>query len=425
MTPTELLEHPWMQRARNIVRRIMPVVSLLIGVAGAVLMDRRDERVGRLVAFMTLGWLLGVAAVMATMMERMRQQEPEQLRSRTGTMARWRRSAAYSFAERTAVQVCLSQALFFPLPHYLRSFAATPAQYVFMALFAVACVVVLVDAIYDRVYERPITFSILMAFSGACALQLALPTLVDLPLQHTLMASALLAVLVGGLPAVVREWRWGFRPTQLLVQWMVLLAATAAAVQAGVVGPAVPMVPLQLVGGGVGDTPSAALLAGNGETLLRNARTPAPVVCATRLQGPQGLQDQLWHVWLHDSVEVARMETRVVFDQEPVAQVVTSLKKLGVEPFGAWRCVVEGAAGQVLGGVDFQLKQAPLLPPTVTRRAPGKKNAPASRNASGKRPVPAATPEPTVALEPAAPEPVATPLPSPQAILPAEEPPAH
>jgi hypothetical protein len=365
MPLTQFLLKPNVSRAREVGRRVMPYASLALGSVSAFLMDRSDGVVGRLLGFLIGGWVLGIVAVVASAAETRRLQEPLELRKKTGMFVRIRRGAAYTFAERTAVQICLSQALFFPLPAYARSFVPTAPQILFMALLGVACTVVLVDALFNRVYEMRRTFVMLMAFSGFVALQFALPTALGMTLHRTLEVSVAACVLSAGIPGLVEEWQWGFQMARRLVLWALALVLGLVLAALNVPGPMLPGVPLRVTeavacNGVVDHQPVGA-----GTVLVRDVNKPAPISCFTALRIPRGLKDTLHHVWWHNGRVVDRITVPVVGNRQDEYRAYSRKQNLGTTPVGQWRCELRADAGQVLGAVDFEVRamdSAPAAP---------------------------------------------------------------
>lgn len=305
----------------------LPWLSLATGIAGALIMKRSPERAFLVVIAAALAWILLVGL---HLWERT-------LQARTPSA----RDKGARFALLLTSQLAVQQALLFPLPFYLRAVTWHPGHVLFLGAYAVALVSALWDPLFAAVVKRASTSFLLFSFSIFAGLAVVLPMLGLANRTALIVAGAATTV---GVPALL----W-VRATSA---WLKVGAVSAAAVAAGfalLVAPLVPPAPLELVRAAIGTGVVDRELVGADETLA----APLDLVCHTAIKAPLGLKDALLHVWEKDGAELDRVALDVRGGREQGFR--TWSKKRATAP-GEYRCTVQTASGQVLGGTRARVR---------------------------------------------------------------------
>lgn len=312
-------------KARAIVPKALPVVSLIFSAVSAAMMSRRPDDAPKIVAFALLGW--GLVVVTAVVVRHVDAQEVQ---------SRWVKVGR--FVSVLASQNILGQALAFPLPFFL--FAAWPPiaiQTPFMAAYALAVVVVGWDPYYERLAKRPIMLLALQAFAALVATLTVLPMLGVSNTWTFVVAGVVVGV---GIP--VGTWiAVGANRRRMAV------AGVAAVVMIGVVvvgAPLIPPAPLRLEARAMGTHVDKRLPKGVSDRFS----SPAAIICHTAIAAPLGLKDVLRHVWTRDGQHVQDVVLEVSGGASTGFRTWSRVTK--PKP-GHYRCRVETLRGQVVGDV--------------------------------------------------------------------------
>ncbi|MBI1946649.1 MAG: DUF2914 domain-containing protein [Deltaproteobacteria bacterium] len=325
------------------VQPALPWLSLATGVGGALLMNRTPERAWVVVIAALLAWalLVGLHLWERVLTERARRAGVASLRDRGAR-----------FALLLTSQLSVQQALLFPLPFYLRAVTWHVGHVVFLVVYAAALVAALWDPLYAAVTKRALTSFPLFSFAIFAGLAVVLPML---GLSNRLALIVAGAATTVGVPALL--WlRAGSR-------WLRIGAVCAALPAAGlslVAAPLVPPAPLELVTAAIGTGVVERELVGAGAPLLH----PIELYCHTAVKAPLGLHDGLFHVWTRDG----KLLDRVALDvRGGRADGFRTWSKKRTPGPGDYRCQVQTASGQVLGGTDAAVR-ATAPPPAAAPR---------------------------------------------------------
>ena len=319
------------------LKPLLPWLSLLSGIASALMMDRRPERAWMVVLGSLVGWLalLGFAAV--------QRYENALLAHQRGKVVQ-----AARFLGRLLTQSGTQLALFFSLPFYVRAYGGLVGHAFFTALLGVAAALTLWDPLYERWLQQPVRGAALLALASFAGLNVVLPIL-GLPDDQGLMAAALGASIM--LPIAVGL---SSTPEQRLRQVgvaCIVAVGLPLALLSQRVRQQIPAVPLRLVSVALGTQL-------RGPNLLDPtpffAQVPARLICATTIAGPPGLKESLYHTWYKNGVLVDRIGLDVVAGDTGY-RTWSSKANLGGAAPAAWRCVVVTATGQTLGYADTQI----------------------------------------------------------------------
>src|SRR5690349_10633144 len=126
------------------LRRLLPVASLVAGVASALTMDRRPARAGLVALAAATGWLVFLALALLERVDRAR------LSPRRAWLARAAHWSA-ALGTQSLVQWCL----FFAIPFYARA-AAVPAHWAFVAFLGAVAALTLWPPLAAAILRRPL-----------------------------------------------------------------------------------------------------------------------------------------------------------------------------------------------------------------------------------------------------------------------------
>ncbi len=320
------------------LRRILPWTSLLLGVSGALGMDRRPERAWLVAAAAAGGWLvLAAFAVLDGL-------EPRRL-SRNQALAA--RAAQFStvFGTQSLMQLCL----FFSLPFFARA-SAVPAHYAFVAVIAAAGGVTLWTPLYRAALKVPVSAAALQAIASFAGLDCVLPVL-GASNRVSLIVAALSTA--AGLPLAVRATAPAGEKRRVRTAAGLLVSVGLAAALLFGGARVVPPAPLRFVEGAIGTQVVERRLIDPATTL---AAAPAQLVCATAIAAPRGLKDRLRHVWRQNGVVRAEIPLEIRGGRPQGFRTWSYRRSPGP---GHWTCTVETESGQLLGRASIRIGEPP------------------------------------------------------------------
>ena len=319
-------------------RRLVPFVSLVLGVASALMMDRGPENAA-LVALSAIG--LWATLLVMLWLGRTVTEDAGPLRHRLVSLAH--------FFSLLATQSLVQFALFFALPFYLSAAGDDPAHWVFLALLVSLSVATLWDPLTERMLTAPLLAPLLPAFGSFAALTAVLPGL-GLSTEHALWIAAATsgagALLIGAASAVPG------RRGRVLASGLVVVALLPLSLWLGAAR-FVPAAPLRLVRAEIGTSRNGKWVEGVAE---RFAQAPGRLFCATAIASPVGVRDRLFHLWTKDGVERARVALDIRGGRGAGYRTQSRIT-VGSPERGTFRCSVVTASGQRLGGVSVQVGQ--------------------------------------------------------------------
>ncbi len=316
-----------MPRSRlGLVRRMVPWVSLALGVVSALTMSREPERAPLIAVAAAGGWLLLCALELLN-----------DVASRT-LAARAARTGA-TLGSQSMLQLCL----FFSLPFFARA-SAMPAHWLFVALLAVAAAVTLWTPLSAALIKHRLAGAALQAIATFAGLDCVLP-LVGLSNRTGLFVAIVWTAF--GLPLLALA-----RRSSLLAPLIVATLLMAAYVlgAAGFVPPA----PLRFAGGEMGTRVVDRRVVDPTTSL---AELPDQLACVSAIAAPRGLRDRLVHVWRVDGALRASVPLEIRGGRTQGFRTWST--KHGIVA-GKWTCTVETESGQLLGRLAVQVgAQAP------------------------------------------------------------------
>ena len=324
------------QRALSRARVLAPWFSLSVGVLSALIMERGTKAGGRIAAAAIAVWLL-------LLLQRWLAGIPQPQRP---WLVRLTHAARRSSLMLT--QSLLQMKLFFALPFFVQAADITePPHAAFLLVLVAMCGASLWDPLTERWLSRRYIASLLPATASFVALCAVLPGL-----GLSTFASMWIAACVGGAGAALLMIVHA-PPGQRLsrVPYAVLVALALPAALALGASRFVPAAPLRLVKIEFGNQLRDHWIV---QPLKRGGSAPARLFCATAIASPLGVRDRLFHVWRKDGVVRARIELEVRGGREGGYRTASRIP-LGPAESGRFKCTVETAGGQLLGGKSIRL----------------------------------------------------------------------
>lgn len=313
------------------LRPLLPWISLCIGVASALFMDRGPKRAAITAAAAVALWLTLLAMHWLAGWDT----------SGKGSRVRFVVNAV-RHSSLLATQSLVQLTLFFALPFYYRAASLYVGHVVFVALLCAVSAISLWDPLTEWLLTRPLLAPLLPAVGSFAALTAILPSL-GLSTRASLWIGAAAAtsgvVLLAALAAPVGR-RLHVISLALLSALVLPLALRLGAARI------VPAAPLRLVKIEIGTRIADRGVADASEHF---ERAPARLYCATAIASPVGVRDRLFHVWSHDGAPLARIELDVRGGRGAGFRTFSRVLLHEGRARGDFRCSVETAAGQVLG----------------------------------------------------------------------------
>lgn len=316
----------WLHRYRY----ALAPLSFTAGLASFLLIERREWLAQWISALLILGWLLILVEDVAA----------RRLRLSPGVL-------------RFGIQAIQQETFFFTLPFFLHTTTWSTGQAAFTSVALLAALGSMWDPFYfGRIAARPwlyLAFHALAVFIGTLTVA---PILLHLTTTQTLaLASASVAVLaVPSLAHVIERQR--------PLHWALLFGgALALGALSWQLRPWVPPATLWVHEGLVTDTVDAdAHTPGVALVSVSPAQLHAQGLYAfTAIRAPRGLQEQVFHRWLHEGVEVDRIALELVGGRAEGYRVWSYKKGFPADPRGAWTVQALTEGGQLIGQFGFEV----------------------------------------------------------------------
>jgi hypothetical protein len=319
---------------RSVVTRLRPLLpwlSLVTGIAGAVLMDRGPKRAAGVALCAVALWLTLLS------LHGFARLDPERGGPRRRLLLR-----AVRHSTLLATQSLVQLTLFFALPFYYKAASLHLGHIVFMGALGLSCAASLWDPLTEWLLSRPLRAPLLPAIGSFVALNAVLPAL-GMSTRTSLWIAACTSV-----SGVVLLSAFNAPAGRRVHVTLLALLGALLLPLALVLGLAriVPAAPLRLVSIEFGTRIANRWVADPAE---RFEHAPQRLFCATAIASPIGVRDRLFHVWRYDGEQRARIELDIRGGRGAGWRTFSRVQLGGVHAGGTYRCSVETASGQVLG----------------------------------------------------------------------------
>jgi len=320
-------------------RYVWPLVSVSLGLASFLLIERREGMARWLAALLIAGWAL-------ILLESMVGRLVARLRPRWGRASPW--------LMRFLIQGLHQETFFFSLPFFLHTTTWTSPQALFTLAVGSGALISSWDTLYYlRVTARSWSFLAFHAFSVYVAMLVMLPLLLHIDTHDTLAWSAA-AVALLAVPSLAEA----FGPRGLRL-W--LLSFGTAALLGGAAWFAKPLIP-------------PATLWVRSAVITRSidveARKPGPALqrialadlgdgglyAYSAIRAPRGLEEKIYHRWLRDGWEVDRIALHIEGGREQGYRAWTHKQDFTSNPRSDWQVQIVTESGQLIGRVAFRIE---------------------------------------------------------------------
>ena len=321
-------------RFHKIFGYALPWVSLAIGIAGAIFMDRGPGH-GRIVAGAAIGCWLTLLIVLW-------------LRAKAEASGRFLWRGAH-FTTLLVTQSAIHLSLFFAVPFYWKAWGGTVEQAVFIGAVSLAALVSLWDPLTERLLHHPMWSPLMPSFATFSALNAVLPGIGLSNSQSLWVAAGCTAaalpigVVLQPAPADAADRKKERR--RIVIGSLVTALIVPAGLWAGGAR-MVPAAPLALTDAAIGTHQRGRWI---DEPVEHLERKPSVLICATAIWAPLGVQESLYHVWRQDGEERDRIELEIEGGREDGYRTWSRKRNFGDDPSGTWTCSVETGLGQLLG----------------------------------------------------------------------------
>jgi hypothetical protein len=310
-----------MKQRPSRLRRVLPWISLGLGIGSAFWMDRRPERAPVVALAAAAGWIfLALLALLGSARKK-------------ALVHRAARQGA-TMGSQSLVQLCL----FFSTPFFFRA-AAIPAHFAFVALLAAASAVTLWTPLSEAALRHAIFGAALQGLATFAGLDCVLP-LLGLSNQLSLLAATVWTALGLPLLALARRDRQG---PALLVALVLMIAFVGGAARF------IPPAPLRFVEGEMGTRVSDRRVVDAASSF---SSAPEQLVCFTAIEAPRGLRDRLRHVWRQNGILRGEVPLEIRGGRPQGFRTWSTHRS--ITP-GRWSCTVETESGQRLGRVTARV----------------------------------------------------------------------
>ncbi len=316
----------------------LPWMSLVLGVAGAFMMDRRPENAWMIATAAVGMWLLLGAFIFIGGLD------ADQLEGKKAVFAK-----VVSFSAVMGSQSLIQLCLFFSLPFYWGALSFHFGHLLFFDLLLVASALTLWDPAYEFVFRSRLASAALLAFASFAAFNCILPVM-GLSNRVSLYGAAVATSAI--IPALMRLYGLRFENVAYRIAFNAGAVALFPLIIAFGGAAFVPPAPLELADSAMGTKIENKWVADPVDEL---DEVPNQLVCATAIAAPRGLKDELFHVWSKDGEVVDRVALDVRGGREAGFRTWSRKRRLTKQPRGEWRCSVETASGQTVGRTSLEI----------------------------------------------------------------------
>ncbi|MDO6526332.1 DUF5924 family protein [Motilimonas sp. 1_MG-2023] len=313
---------------------LLAVLAFCSGVASYVLVERKESLAQLMAIFLLLSWLWLLIDNWAR----------DRLERRFGV-------TLSPNIMRFALQMVHQESLFFALPFFLAVTQWDHPQAIFTSLIVFCAFISLVDPLYYKKLALNRTlFSIFHSFALFVVLLVTLPVLFHLTTSQSL-STALLVTIVVTIPSIGifmangHWWRFPFIISLLcilsLVVWMLPSFIPPAALRLTAITLSHELdLEQKKPGDSIKELDAAAL-------------HRLGLYSWTAVKAPRGLNEKIYHVWLHNQKEVDRIILNISGGRSEGYRAWTHKMNFPSNAEGSWQVKVETESGQLIGLTRF------------------------------------------------------------------------
>lgn len=250
-------------------------------------------------------------------------------------------------------QLIHQETLFFCLPFLLATTVWSSGQALFTAAMILLALVSIVDPLYYRLASHRWLYFFFHAQCVFLVVLVALPTLLHLSTQQSLLL-ALLAMVIFSVPSLMQ-----LRSLVSRRRWIAMIAVLPLLAALAWTGRAwVPPASLWLAASALSPAFDTAARAPRGELRLTpDALGASGLYAYTAIHAPRGLKEEIVHEWRHSGTLVERIPLEIHGGREKGYRAWTHKLNFPAESAGRWRIDIMTAGGQRIGIIRFRVAE--------------------------------------------------------------------
>ncbi|RMF18450.1 MAG: DUF2914 domain-containing protein [Candidatus Dadabacteria bacterium] len=321
----------WLNRGR----RWLPLFSFCAGICSYALLERGEATARWIPLLLIIGWVVQPYIAAAQRRTALLQALPP---------------SALESAGNLVLQSVQQESFFFALPFIYRATVWDSPSTLFSLIVGLAGAVSVIDPVWSRwIARHRLLLTLYHALALFVAALVAIPLLAGTDAATGLIAAAALTTLFA-VPTLsgwreFRRWRaWG----------RLLLLAVIGGMLAWVGRGWIPPAPLRVVDAAI--TPEVIadkLRVGSPKQVWTVADLRGGVVAYTPIRAPLGLNEAIFHEWIHEGERVDRIQLDIRGGRKAGFRTWSRKQNFPANPVGQWLVDVVTAYGQLLGRLRF------------------------------------------------------------------------
>lgn len=313
---------------------LLAVLSFLSGVASFALVDRKESFSQFIAIFLLVSWLWLIIDNWLR----------DKVEEKFGV-------AVSPNVMRFALQMVQQESLFFALPFFLAVTQWDHPQAVFTSLIALCAVISVIDPFYyKKLAINRTLFTVFHNFALFVVLLVTLPILLNLTTSQSLAAALVTAVVVTlpSLNNLMPNARWWRFP--ILVVILCALSASIWQLRSYVPPAALRLTDITLAHEVdlQNKKPVGSIQQLDSYTLHHQG-----LYSWTAVKAPRGLNEKIFHVWIHNKKEVDRITLNINGGRELGYRAWTHKVNFPADAVGKWQVKVISESGQLIGLTKF------------------------------------------------------------------------
>jgi hypothetical protein len=248
-------------------------------------------------------------------------------------------------------QMVQQESLFFVIPFFIASTVWNSGQSAFTSLLVVAAFISIVDPIYYHwLAPRRWLYFIFHGFTLFAVLLTTLPIILSIPTPQTYIL-ALGIALVLSLPNIVRAMPVGWLQ-RIAIGFLLIILVSGVGILAR---PWIPPAPLRLTQVAITNHIDESR---SPKTKLKQVALEQlhdGLYAYTAIKAPRGLNEKIYHVWLHDGEQVDKVALDITGGREAGYRAWSHKLNFPEDSLGRWQIKVVTEANQIIGVLRFHV----------------------------------------------------------------------
>ncbi|MCO4785030.1 MAG: DUF2914 domain-containing protein [Marinomonas atlantica] len=254
---------------------------------------------------------------------------------------------------RFALQMVQQESLFFALPFFLAVTSWNHPQAIFTSLIILCALISVVDPIYyKKLASQQVLFTVFHNFALFSVLSVTLPILLNLTTSQSVKIALITAVIftlpsLGNLMLNARWWRF-----PILILLLCVLSVGLWQLRS-----LVPPAALRLTGITISHDVNIKKLKPSDsiKTISSDALHAKGLYSWTAVKAPRGLNEEIFHVWIHNNETVDRIALKITGGREEGYRAWTHKVNFPDDAVGQWQVQVVTDSGQLIGLTKFNV----------------------------------------------------------------------